>query len=63
MQINGKCYESVTLNLKEFLVENKINEQMVVVEINGVIIEQSTYDDRVLQADDKVEIVSFVGGG
>lgn len=63
MKINGKAYDHKKLSLRTFLDEHQINEKMVVVEVNGTIVEQSNYDDRQLKADDKVEIVSFVGGG
>ena len=36
---------------------------IVVVEVNGCIIERAGYDQVILKNGDQVEIVSFVGGG
>ena len=35
----------------------------IAVEINGEIIKKSDYDKTVLNDGDKIEVVSFVGGG
>lgn len=63
MQINGKEMRIKVKNVTELLDYFKVSLQMVVVEVNGSIIDKRIYDDRVLKEDDKIEIVSFVGGG
>ncbi len=63
MIINGKDMHIEVNSITELLTQLKISLQMVVVEVNGSIIDKKIYDDRVLKADDKIEIVSFVGGG
>ncbi len=63
MNINGKEMSIDVNSITELLNHLKISLQMVVVEVNGNIIDKKIYDDRVLKADDKIEIVSFVGGG
>jgi thiamine biosynthesis protein ThiS len=35
----------------------------VAVEVNGNIVERKKYENLILNNDDKVEIVQFIGGG
>lgn len=35
----------------------------VAVELNGTVIKRDAYQDIILKPDDRIEIVSFVGGG
>jgi len=41
----------------------KIQKNKVAVEVNGVIIEKNKYLKLILNKDDKIEIVHFIGGG
>lgn len=41
----------------------KLAPERVVVELNGVILKKASYEEIILQANDRVEIVQFVGGG
>lgn len=53
--------EGVTLaGLMEHL---KLDPNTVVAELNGEIIPREEYPNRTLQAEDKLELVRFVGGG
>ena len=63
MVINGKKYEYDEQKLSELLDYMKINSKNVVVEVNGEIIEKKNFDNLVLNYQDKLEIVTFVGGG
>ena len=46
------------------LLENSgFRRDRIAVEINGEIIKKSDYDKTVLNDGDKIEVVSFVGGG
>lgn len=40
-----------------------IGRERVAVEVNLDIVPKAAYEGHVLQADDKIEIVHFVGGG
>ncbi len=42
---------------------SRFDARRIAVEINGEIAKRSTYDTRVLEAGDQVEVVTFVGGG
>ena len=63
MIINGKEHLYDEMSITHLLNQLEIKEKMIVVEINNRIIEQKLYDEQMLKKDDKIEIVSFVGGG
>ena len=47
----------------QLLEQLAIKPERVVVEVNLDILKRAEHSARVLQADDRVEIVQFVGGG
>lgn len=62
--LNGKLIESFkSNNLSGLLKELNINEKTVVVELNGDIIQTKDFENTPLKDSDKIEAVSFVGGG
>jgi thiamine biosynthesis protein ThiS len=64
IQLNGDSYEIKSgINLNELLNELKIKKKKVAIEVNGEIIEKNKYLSLILNKDDKVEIVHFIGGG
>ena len=64
IQLNGDSYEiNNGSNLNELLNKLKIQKKKVAVEVNGEIIEKNKYSKLILNKDDKVEIVDFIGGG
>ena len=64
IQLNGDVYELNTgTNLVELLKKLKIQKNKVAVEVNGEIVEKNKYPNLILNKDDKVEIVKFIGGG
>ena len=64
IQLNGDPYEiNNGTNLNELLNKLKIEKNKVAIEVNGEIIEKKKYTNLVLNKDDKVEIVHFIGGG
>ena len=64
IQLNGDPYEIMNgTNLNELLNKLKIQKNKVAVEVNGVIVEKNKYLNLILNKDDKVEIVHFIGGG
>ena len=64
IQLNGNSYEiNSGTNLDELLNKLKIHKNKVAIEVNGEIIEKEKYLKIVLNKDDKVEIVHFIGGG
>ena len=64
IQLNGDPYEIDTgTNLNELLNKLKIQKNKVAVEVNGEIVEKNKYTNLILNKNDKVEIVQFIGGG
>ena len=64
IQLNGNSYEvSNGTNLEDLLNKLKIKKNKVAIEVNGNIIERKKYSKLILNKDDKVEIVHFIGGG
>jgi len=64
IQLNGDLYEiNKGTNLNELLNNLKIQRNKVTIEVNGEIVEKNKYSKLILNSDDKVEIVHFIGGG
>ena len=64
MVINGKQMDFETeITISEMLKKLDLSEEKVVVEVNFKISSKEKYKEYVLNQSDKVEIVSFVGGG
>ena len=64
IQLNGDLYEINTgTNLNELLNKLKIQKNKVAIEVNGQIVEKAKYPNLILNKNDKVEIVHFIGGG
>jgi len=64
IQLNGSSYEiNKGTNLNELLNKLKIQKNKVAIEVNGEIVEKNKYLNLILNKDDKVEIVHFIGGG
>ena len=62
--INGKTLTlSAPKTLGVYLDENNYRRKYIAVEKNGEILPKSEYDTTYLNDGDKIEIVSFVGGG
>jgi len=61
--INGGRTAADGKNLLEYLISSGYDTKRVAVELNGDILPKTDYDKTVLSDGDKVEIVSFVGGG
>ena len=64
IQLNGSSYEiNNETNLNQLLDKLKIQKTKVAIEINGIIVEKKQYPKVILNKDDKVQIVHFIGGG
>ncbi len=64
IQLNGDPYEiNIGINLSELLNKLKIQKNKVAIEVNGEIVEKDKYPNLILNKNDKVEIVHFIGGG
>ena len=64
IQLNGDPFEiNNGTNLNELLNKLKIEKSKVAIEVNGEIVEKNKYSNLILNKNDKVEIVHFIGGG
>ncbi len=65
IKINGETKElNDNINIADLLKSYNIkNMNAVVVELNGKIIESSCYEGTLINDNDMLEVVSFVGGG
>ena len=64
IQLNGAPYEiNKGINLNELLNKLKIQKNKVAIEVNGEIVQSNKYTNLILNQNDKVEIVQFIGGG
>tara|TARA_B100000686_G_C16346784_1_gene740786 strand:- start:479 stop:697 length:219 start_codon:yes stop_codon:yes gene_type:complete len=64
IQLNGDTYEiNHGTNLNELLNKLKLQKNKVAIEVNGEIVERNKYQNLILNKNDKVEIVHFIGGG
>jgi sulfur carrier protein len=62
--ING-CWENIKsgINVRKLLQLKKLNPQIVAVEVNSRILEKQQHSRYVLQENDTIELVTFLGGG
>lgn len=51
------------INLGQFLQDKGMERTAIIVEYNGEIIKEQTWNSVLLQDDDRLEILKFVGGG
>ena len=64
IQLNGDTYEiNHGTNLNELLNKLKLQKNKVAIEVNGEIVERNKYQNLILNKNDKVEILHFIGGG
>ncbi len=61
--VNGTELDVAGKTLSEYLATTTYDLKRIAVERNGEIVFKSQYDETVLEDGDRLEIVSFVGGG
>lgn len=62
-KINGIDVEVAGKTLSEYLAAADYDPVRIAVERNGEIIPKSRYRETILQEEDVIEVVSFMGGG
>ncbi|MDD5944647.1 MAG: sulfur carrier protein ThiS [Clostridia bacterium] len=63
VKINGTEYDIAGKTLAEYLETTSYDPKRIAVERNGEIVPKAEYGKTVLNDEDTVEVVSFVGGG
>ncbi|MEM7063099.1 MAG: sulfur carrier protein ThiS [Cyanobacteria bacterium P01_B01_bin.77] len=64
LQVNGEpqfCPEGTTL--PQLLIQLEMDPRLVAVEYNGEILHRQFWETTVMQTDDRLEVVTIVGGG
>lgn len=61
--VNGKKEKLKVSTITELVEEKELDKSGLVVEHNGKIIKQEKWSKNKLQDGDKLELLSFVGGG
>ena len=64
LQVNGETRDCpAQTSLPAFLESIDLNPQLVAVEYNGEILQRPLWSQTIIQPDDRLEIVTIVGGG
>ncbi len=64
IKVNGRDHTfDDPINLTQLIEKIEVKQSLFVIELNKDIIHKDKYDNVYLKEDDKVEVVSFVGGG
>ncbi len=64
LQVNGESHTcSPKLRLPDLLDQLGLNPRLIAVEYNGEILHRQFWADTKIKADDRLEIVTIVGGG
>lgn len=62
--INGKEQkEAVGKSIRTYLAETGYKESQVAVERNGAIVPKQEFENTIIEEEDTIEVLSFVGGG
>jgi len=61
--LNGEAYETKATSVATLLRELQAPPRGIAVECNGTLIPASQHAQHRLQPNDKVEVISFIGGG
>ncbi len=64
IQVNGESRQvREEINVTGLLQDLQLNVERVAVEINLEILDRGDFDARILEEGDRIEIMSFIGGG
>ena len=64
IQLNGEPREvNDQISLRELIASLSLKAERVAVELNQTVVRRAEWERTMLKAEDKVEIVHFVGGG
>ncbi|MFL2889439.1 MAG: sulfur carrier protein ThiS [Pelagibacteraceae bacterium] len=64
IQLNGKKIPiKQKISLSNLLKIYKLDKKKIAIELNGVIIPKNLYKKKIINNNDKIEIVHFIGGG
>ena len=61
--VNGKEINLTEDTVAEYLEQNQYQVKRIAVELNGDILPKYSYSDTMLKDGDRLEVVTFAGGG
>lgn len=61
--VNGKELDVANKSIATLVEEEGYNLSRIAIELNGDIVPKCNYDKTILKNGDKLEVVTFVGGG
>lgn len=61
--INGEKVEEDNKSIDTLVKEKGYNISRIAIELNGNIVPKCNYENTILKDGDKLEVVTFVGGG
>lgn len=62
-KINGEFIGTNGKTIAEYLSETNYDPKRIVIERNGEIVTKSQYAEMIIEENDVIEVISFVGGG
>jgi len=63
VQLNGKIKTIPKITIDALLLDYKLNPNLVIVELNGTIIQKKDHASTLLGDKDTIEIIRYIGGG
>lgn len=63
VRINGEEKNIAGKTIMEYLLQEQYDLKFIAVERNGNIVKKTEYAQTVMEDQDEIEVVSFVGGG
>jgi len=64
IQVNGEAREvAETYSLTQLVADLSLKAEQIAIELNNTVVRRASWAETLLHADDKIEIVHFVGGG
>jgi len=63
VRVNGKETDICGISVADYLKTTSYDLRFIALEINEKIVPKSQYEETIIEDGDRIEIVSFVGGG
>jgi sulfur carrier protein len=64
IHVNGQAREVEDhLRLSELVISLNLKPEQIAIELNQTVVRRAQWEETTLRADDRMEIVHFVGGG
>ena len=63
IHLNGKKMKSDQTTLFDLIIDTGFDRKSLVAELNFEVIKEENWRDTMIKEDDRIELLSFVGGG